>query len=47
MFDFRQPHYLIRDPDMIKQVAVTDFEHFENHKPFMDVDIDVLLVSKF
>lgn len=33
MYDFGgSPVYMIRDPDMIKQIAVKDFDHFVNHR---------------
>lgn len=28
LFDFQRPLYLIRDPELIKQIAVRDFEYF-------------------
>lgn len=45
MFDFRKPFYFIRDPEIIKQLAVKDFDHFENHRSFIDEDVDLLFVS--
>ncbi|XP_055589833.1 cytochrome P450 9e2-like [Uranotaenia lowii] len=33
MFDFLTPLFVIRDPELIKQVAVTDFDHFVDHQP--------------
>lgn len=44
MFDFRKPFYFIRDPEIIKQLAVKDFDHFENHRSFIDEDVDLLFV---
>ncbi|XP_037811692.1 probable cytochrome P450 9f2 [Lucilia sericata] len=32
VFDQRQPLYLIRDPEVIKQIAIKDFDHFVNHR---------------
>lgn len=32
VFDNRQPLYLIRDPELIKQITVTDSDHFVNHR---------------
>ncbi len=46
MFDFRKPFYFIRDPEIIKKLAVKDFDHFENHRSFIDEDVDLLFVSK-
>ncbi|XP_058064822.1 probable cytochrome P450 9f2 [Anopheles bellator] len=31
MFHLRQPVYLVRDPEMIKQITVKDFDHFVDH----------------
>lgn len=47
MFDFRKPFYFIRDPEIIKQLAVKDFDHFENHRSFIDADADLLFVSNW
>lgn len=46
MFDFRQPFYFVRDPAIIKQLGVKDFDYFENHRSFIDEDVDLLFVSK-
>lgn len=32
----------MRDPDVIKQMAVKDFEHFQNHQAFLDEKSDIL-----
>lgn len=33
IYDFLgKPSYLIRDPDLVKQILVTDFDHFVNHR---------------
>uniref|UniRef100_A0A1A9WIC5 Cytochrome P450 n=1 Tax=Glossina brevipalpis TaxID=37001 RepID=A0A1A9WIC5_9MUSC len=32
VFESRQPILLIRDPDLIKQITVKDFDHFINHR---------------
>lgn len=40
MFAFRTPQYLVRDPEIIKQIAVKDFDHFEDHSSFADEKID-------
>lgn len=36
IFDFRVPQFMIRDPDVIKKIAVKDFDHFEDHRSFTD-----------
>lgn len=33
---FGTPSYLIRDPELIKQIAIRDFDHFVNHEPALD-----------
>ncbi len=40
MFDFRKPMYSVRDPDVVKQLAVKDFDHFEDHRSFVDEKVD-------
>lgn len=35
-FDFRTPILIVRDPDVIKQLVVKDFDHFEDHMNFID-----------
>lgn len=33
---------LVRDPDLIKQILVEDFDHFLNHVPFMTEEVEPL-----
>lgn len=33
-FEFRTPQYIVRDPELIKQIAVKDFDHFTDHRYF-------------
>lgn len=42
VFGFRTPQFLIRDPDIIKQIAVKDFDHFEDRFKFIDPKLDKL-----
>ncbi|XP_037038783.1 probable cytochrome P450 9f2 [Bradysia coprophila] len=42
LFGFRQPQFLLRDPDVIKQIAVKDFDHFEDRFKFIDPKLDKL-----
>lgn len=42
LFDLRSPVYFLRDPDVIKQLVVKDFDHFEDHKTFVDEKSDRL-----
>ncbi|XP_063706635.1 probable cytochrome P450 9f2 [Culicoides brevitarsis] len=42
MFDMTVPMYVIKDPELIKQVMVKDFDHFVNHVPFLTSEGDAL-----
>lgn len=42
LFDFRRPQLVVRDPDLLKQLTVKDFDHFEDHRPFFDLSRDDL-----
>lgn len=42
MFDFRTPQFIIRDPEVVKQIGVKDFDYFEDHPQFLDESIDKL-----
>ncbi|XP_055589826.1 probable cytochrome P450 9f2 [Uranotaenia lowii] len=35
LYDLVNPIYMLRDPEMIKKVGVKDFNHFQDHAPFM------------
>uniref|UniRef100_A0A1I8PP43 Cytochrome P450 n=1 Tax=Stomoxys calcitrans TaxID=35570 RepID=A0A1I8PP43_STOCA len=35
-FDQNKPVVVIKDPDLIKQIGVKDFDHFMNHRDFTD-----------
>ncbi|KAG5895439.1 hypothetical protein JTB14_037598 [Gonioctena quinquepunctata] len=37
-YQFVQPNLMIRDPELLKQVAVKDFEYFTDHKSFTSED---------
>lgn len=37
-----KPNYMIRDPELIKRIAIKDFDHFMNHKFFVDPKTDSL-----
>lgn len=41
----RKPFFSIRDPELIKQMAVKDFEHFEDHRNFIDEKSDVMFAN--
>lgn len=36
IFEFRKPGIVLRDPETIKQLAVKDFDHFEDHRNIID-----------
>ncbi|NP_001352704.1 probable cytochrome P450 9f2 [Lucilia cuprina] len=36
VFDGRQPVYLVRDPQLVKNVMIKDFDHFVNRRNFID-----------
>ncbi|XP_026474277.1 cytochrome P450 9e2-like [Ctenocephalides felis] len=40
IFEFRNPVVLIRDPDIIKQIGVKDFDHFLDHRVKIDEVIE-------
>lgn len=42
MYLFNSPTLVIRDPELIKQILVKDFDHFLDHKPFIDPEGDPL-----
>lgn len=41
-FDRRDPIFVIRDPELLKQLTVKDFDHFEDHRPHIDDKTDEL-----
>ncbi|XP_050298451.1 uncharacterized protein LOC126737565 [Anthonomus grandis grandis] len=41
-YQFTVPTLVLRDPDLIKQIAVKDFEHFTDHRTFIDPEADPL-----
>lgn len=42
MFEFRRPIYFIRDPKLVKKLAVKDFDFFTDHRSVIDESIDKL-----
>ncbi|KAG5895433.1 hypothetical protein JTB14_037592 [Gonioctena quinquepunctata] len=42
IYQFTQPQLMIRDPELLKQVTVKDFEHFTDHRSFIPEDVDPL-----
>lgn len=45
MFEMRRPVWVIRDPEVIKQMTVKDFEHFLNHRSFVDESGDAIFAK--
>lgn len=41
-FELTNAITMIRDPDLIKQIAVKDFDHFTNHRTPIDEEVDPL-----
>lgn len=39
----RRPFYIVRDPDLIKQITITDFEHFIDHASVIHEKLDPIL----
>lgn len=35
-FDFLKPVYQIRNPELLRQIAIKDFDHFADHVPFLE-----------
>lgn len=46
MFDMREPVYLPRDPDFIRQISIRDFDFFEDHTAFVESGSDTFF-NKF
>ncbi|KAJ8916088.1 hypothetical protein NQ315_004454 [Exocentrus adspersus] len=42
IYQFFMPTLLIRDPDLIKQITVKDFDHFTDHRSLVPEDGDPL-----
>lgn len=42
-FNFMTPIYLIRDPELLKQISIKEFDSFEDHQFIIDRDVDSLL----
>ncbi|KAL7727134.1 hypothetical protein ACLKA6_016094 [Drosophila palustris] len=40
IFESRTPLLMIRDPELLKQITIKDFEHFVNHRNLFGVDND-------
>lgn len=42
MFQFMTPVFLVRDPQLIKKMAVKDFDYFMDHRVIISEDVDSL-----
>ncbi|EDS40004.1 cytochrome P450 52D1 [Culex quinquefasciatus] len=42
-FVFRQPGYLIHDPELVKQITIKDFDHFVDHSFNISPELDPFL----
>jgi cytochrome P450 family 9 len=40
MFQFRTPFFFLRDPDLIKHMAIKDFDHFTDHRGIINPEVD-------
>ena len=43
MFEFSKPIFIIRDPKLIKQMAIKDFDNFTDHRVFFDESMNKIL----
>lgn len=43
IYEILHPIFVIRDPELIKQITVQDFDHFVNHQGNFDTEMDSLL----
>lgn len=41
-FDFHRPVFFIRDPEILRQLSIKDFDHFEDHRTFLNKASDTL-----
>ncbi|XP_011707163.1 PREDICTED: cytochrome P450 9e2-like [Wasmannia auropunctata] len=42
VLDFFKPTLLVRDPELIKDIVVKNFEHFSDHRDFIDENVEPL-----
>ena len=45
MFEFKHPTYFIRDPDIIKRLAIKEFDHFTDHRLVLDEEVEPLFAK--
>lgn len=41
-YNFNSPILVLRDPELIKQISIKDFEYFSDHPQFFDPDVEPL-----
>jgi cytochrome P450 family 9 len=44
-FEFRRPTVIITDPKIVKQLAVKEFDNFQDHRVVLNEEIDPILGS--
>lgn len=42
-FQFGKPVLILRDPEIIKQMTIKDFDHFEDHRNLIDEKVCIML----
>lgn len=42
-FEFGQKIIYLRDPETIKQMVIKDFDHFEDHRGFIDDTVNLYI----
>ena len=40
IFEFGKPIFVIRDPKLVKKMTIKDFDHFPDHRMFIDETVD-------
>lgn len=45
MYRFTTPCLVLRDPELIKQITVKDFDYFTDHHSFIPKNVDPILES--
>ena len=45
MFEYKHPVYFIRDPEIIKNLTIKEFEHFTDHRLVIDENVEPLFAK--
>ncbi|XP_051157199.1 cytochrome P450 9e2-like [Leptopilina boulardi] len=45
ILQFQTPVIVLRDPDLIRDICIRNFDHFEDHESFVSNDVDPLLAK--